>query len=275
MRIAGVNQALQSVSSIAGPALGALLITSLNMTVVMLLDVAGAIIACTALAFVAIPDPVRTEEKRKPGIWHEMVEGWKEVQKHRGLPWLMIISVAVTFFLMPVAVLFPLMTVTHFGGDTFQMSLVEIVWGAGTLLGGLILGVWKIKIRRVGLINSSYLALGSYILISGLLPSDAFVLFVCLTISGGLAGSFYSGPFTSVLQTFIDHTALGRVFSLFGSLSLLPSMIGILLTGYIADTIGVSNAFWISGCIILSLGVISFFIPSVMKLEKRSGEDRF
>ena len=52
-------------------------------------------------------------------------------------------------------------------------------------------------------------------------------------------------------------------------------MIGILLTGYIADTIGVSNAFWISGCIILSLGVISFFIPSVMKLEKRSGEVRF
>ena len=127
----------------------------------------------------------------------------------RDRPWLMIISVAVTFFLMPVAVLFPLMTVTHFGGDTFQMSLVEIVWGAGTLLGGLILGVWKIKIRRVGLINSSYLALGSYILISGLLPSDAFVLFVCLTIIGGLAGSFYSGPFTSVLQTFIDHTALG------------------------------------------------------------------
>jgi len=29
----------------------------------MVLDVAGAIIACTALAFVAIPDPVRTEVK--------------------------------------------------------------------------------------------------------------------------------------------------------------------------------------------------------------------
>ena len=136
-----------------------------------------------------------------------MVEGWEEVQKHRGSPWLMIISVAVTFFLMPVAVLFPLMTVTHFGGDTFQMSLVEIVWGAGTLLGGLILGVWKLK-DPAGWADqySSYSwPLGSYILISGLLPSDAFVLFVCLTIIGGLAGSFYSGPFTSVLQTFIDR----------------------------------------------------------------------
>ena len=146
MRIAGVNQALQSVSAIAGPALGALMITSLNMTTVMLFDVVGAIIACTTLAFVVIPDPVRNEETHKPGILHEMYEGWKEVQKHPGLPWLMTISVAVTFFLMPVAVLFPLMTVTHFGGGTFQMSLVEIVWGTGMLVGGLILGIWKMKI---------------------------------------------------------------------------------------------------------------------------------
>lgn len=82
MRIAGVNQALQSVSAIAGPALGALMITSLNMTTVMLFDVVGAIIACTTLAFVVIPDPVRNEETHKPGILHEMYEGWKEVQKH-------------------------------------------------------------------------------------------------------------------------------------------------------------------------------------------------
>lgn len=49
----------------------------------------------------------------------------------------MTISVAVTFFLMPVAVLFPLMTVTHFGGGTFQMSLVEIVWGIWYAGGGI------------------------------------------------------------------------------------------------------------------------------------------
>ena len=268
MRIAGVNQALQSVSAIAGPALGALMITSLNMTTVMLFDVVGAIIACTTLAFVVIPDPVRNEETHKPGILHEMYEGWKEVQKHPGLPWLMTISVAVTFFLMPVAVLFPLMTVTHFGGGTFQMSLVEIVWGTGMLVGGLILGIWKMKIRKVLLINCSYLALGVYILVSGLLSSDAFVVFVCLTSIGGFSAPFYNGPFTSILQSYIEHSALGRVFALFGSLSLLPSMVGILLTGYIADTVGVTNAFLISGILILLLGICSFFLPSVMRLEK-------
>lgn len=269
MRIAGVNQALQSVSAIAGPALGALMITSLNMTMVMLVDVIGAAIACTTLLFVVIPDPKRTGEQQKTVILHEMYEGWKEVEKHPGLPVLMIISVVVTFFLMPAAVLFPLITVTHFAGGTFEMSLVEIVWGTGMLIGGMILGIWKIRIRRVILINASYLALGLYLLVSGLLPPDGFMIFVCLTVFGGISTPFYSSPFTSILQSHIDHKALGRVFALFGSLSLLPSMIGILTTGYIADTIGVSNAFLISGCLITTLGFVSFFVPSVMKIEKK------
>lgn len=269
MRIAGINQALQSVSAIAGPALGALMITSLNMTMVMLVDVIGAAIACITLLFVFIPDPERSGVVEKRSILHEMHEGWKEVQKHKGMPWLMMISVLVTFFLMPVAVLFPLMTVTHFGGGTFEMSLVETVWGAGMLAGGMILGFWKIKVRKVLLINCSYLVLGTYVLVAGLLPSDAFVVFVSLTVFGGISAIFYNSPFTSLLQTYIEHSALGRVFSLFGSLSLLPSLVGILATGYIADNIGVSNAFLISGVIIFVLGMLSFLIPSVMKLEKR------
>lgn len=269
MRIAGVNQALQSVSAIAGPALGALMISSLNMTAVMLVDVVGAVIACTALLFVFIPDPERDAKAEKRSVFHEMQEGWKEVEKHKGLPWLMMISVVVTFFLMPVAVLFPLLTVTHFDGGTFEMSLVEVMWGSGMLIGGLIMGFWKFKVRKVLLINCSYLALGAYILVSGLLPPEAFYVFVCLTIIGGISTPFYSGPFTTLLQTYVEHSALGRVFSLFGSLSLLPSMVGILTTGYIADHIGVSNAFLISGIVMFLMGVVSFFIPSVMGLEKR------
>lgn len=271
MRIAGVNQALQSVSNIAGPALGALFITTLDMTAVMLVDVLGAFIACVALLFVVIPDPVNTVPEKERSVIGEMREGLTEVRKHRGLPSLMAISVLVTFFLMPAAVLFPLMTVTHFGGSTYQMSLVEIVWGSGMLLGGIIIGIWKIKLRKVILINSSYLMLGIYFLVSGILPSDKFAWFAVITIIGGLSTPFYSSPFTTLLQTYINHSALGRVFSLFGSLSLLPSMIGILATGFIADWIGVSNAFVIAGIVIFVLGVVSFFIPSIMNLEKKKG----
>ncbi len=53
-RIAGVNQSLESASSIAGPALGALLLAFAELSDILLLDVAGALIACGSLAFVRI-----------------------------------------------------------------------------------------------------------------------------------------------------------------------------------------------------------------------------
>lgn len=99
MRISGVNQAIQSVCSIAGPALGALFITSFNMTVVMLLDVAGALIACTALLFVVIPDPVVTDKIVKKSVLREMKAGVQEVRQHKGLGELMGISSIGYFYL--------------------------------------------------------------------------------------------------------------------------------------------------------------------------------
>ena len=42
LRVAGINQAIQSISTIAGPALAALLISMLDMTYVLLFDVIGA-----------------------------------------------------------------------------------------------------------------------------------------------------------------------------------------------------------------------------------------
>lgn len=57
LRIAGINQMIQSVSNIAGPALGALAISMLDMTYVLILDVVGAHVACTSLLFVTIPNP--------------------------------------------------------------------------------------------------------------------------------------------------------------------------------------------------------------------------
>jgi len=49
MRIAGINQAIQSICNIGGPALGAILLLAFDMSLVMLLDVLGAIIACTTI----------------------------------------------------------------------------------------------------------------------------------------------------------------------------------------------------------------------------------
>jgi DHA3 family macrolide efflux protein-like MFS transporter len=73
----------------------------------------------------------------------------------------------------------------------------------------------------------------------------------------------YSGVFIVVLQTTIEPEKLGRVFSIYGSITLLPAMLGLLQTGFVADRIGVPTAFVISGTVIVLLGIVSFFIPAI------------
>jgi len=270
MRISGINQVIQSVSVIAGPALAALMISILDMTWVLMCDVAGALFAVVTLLLVHIPNPPRKEDALTPHVLRELKEGLREIYSHPGLLWLFIIIVIAHFFIMPVAVLFPLMTINHFNGGTWQMSIVEVAWGLGMLAGGALLGIKKIKISEIRIINSTFLVLGLTFLFSGLLPDTGFWFFAGLTLIGGITMAVYSASFMVVIQTTVDTAVMGRVFSIYGSLTLLPSMIGLLQTGFIADSIGVSNAFIISGSAITILGFSAFFIPA---LRAMAGED--
>lgn len=117
-RIAGVNQIIASLSSIAGPALGALLINLTSIGNILLLDVAGAAIACISLLCVRIPNPAR-DTTRKPDLWREFREGFSAMHAIPGMGWFFTLAIVVWFFIMPVGVMFPLMTLQHFGGGAF------------------------------------------------------------------------------------------------------------------------------------------------------------
>lgn len=272
MRISGINQVIQSLSVIAGPALAALMISVLNMTWVLLFDVVGAIIAIVSLLMVHIPNPPKKDDAPAPHLFREMLEGLRVIYTHKGLLWVFIIIVLAYFFIMPVAALFPLMTINHFGGGTYQMSMVEVAWGLGMLAGGALLGIKRFRISEITMINATFIVLGLTFAFSGVLPVSGFWIFAGLTLIGGVSMSLYSGAFMVVMQTNIDPGMLGRVLSLYGSITLLPAMIGLLQTGFIADSIGVTNAFLISGSLITLLGISSFFIPAIRAMMKKPAQ---
>lgn len=274
LRIGGINQVIQSVSSIAGPALGALAIGLMDIGNVLLLDIGGAIIAISSLLLVRIPNPKRTGE-HQPGIKQVLRDlrlGIRAVTSDKGISWLFLFSVLATFCIMPVAVLFPLLTLEHFNGGKFEMSLIEVVWGIGMLVGGGLLGIFKPTMNKVIIINAMHILLGASLAVSGVLPVTGFIFFVALTVLGGVAASIYNASFTTILQEKIDAAMLGRVFSMYFSIALLPSMIGLLSTGFLADTIGIALTFVILGSVISIIGIVSFFVPELMKLGFKVGE---
>lgn len=266
-RIAGINQIIASVSQIAGPALGAMMITIWDIEYVLIFDVAGALIAVSSLFFVNIPNPEKTENSERHFL-KEMKEGAMVVLRNKGLSLVFLYSIIILFFIIPISVLFPLMTIDYFNGTGFQAGIIEAIWSVGALAGGAVMGAKVYKVNRVGLINWSYILLGAAFMASGMLSPNGFVWFAVLTGISGIAGAVYNSAFTGLVQNKIDPAALGRVFSTFYAVALIPSMIGLIGIGFIADTIGLNTSFIISGLVIILTGVIAFFTKPAMKLDR-------
>ena len=91
-----------------------------------------------------------------------------------------------------------------------------------------------------------------------------------LTCIEGIAGGIFNASFVAVVQTRIDAGVLGRVMSLYYSFGLLPSAIGLLGTGFLAEQVGLTTTFVIAGLVICTLGLTAFCIPSVMRLDRQS-----
>ena len=133
------------------------------------------------------------------------------------------------------------------------------------------MGMRHYRVSRILLINLMYLLVGVSFLLSGLLPPSGFICFTLLTAAAGISSSVFNASFVSLIQSRINAGVLGRVMSLYYSFGLLPSAIGLLGTGFLADEVGITRTFVLAGAIICLLGLAAFCIPSVMRLDNGSG----
>lgn len=266
---AGLNQGLQSAATLAGPALGAVLLAVWPMSSLIMLDVVGAVVASLALLAVRIPQP--PEETRGAGrgsFFAEMVAGFRVLAGTRGLLLLTLASALMVFIFLPIGAFFPLMVNRHFGGGAWHLGIVQIAYGAGMLIGAAVLGVWGGTRRKVITINAASVAEGAMIVAMGLLPSHLFALFAAASFVLGAAGPFFHGPFTALIQSRIEPGMLGRVFSFISTLMLLATPLGLLGAGPAAEAVGLPVWFAVAGTAIALIGVACFFVPAIMRLEE-------
>lgn len=267
VRVAGVNEVIQSIALISGPALGAFVLLNYGMSIVMMLDVVGASIACVALLFVHVVSP---KIKRKPtdSVVKDMLGGGAVILKNRSMSWLLFTEIIARFFIFPVIAVTPLVTLNYYQGTAYQVSLVEIVFGIGLLLGGGLLAIVNQRYRKISLAIIGYVVLGVVLIVCGVLPSSYFTLFAILTVLQGIAVPLYEGSITALIQTQFDIKYLGRVFGIVGSVCQIPAIIGLVFTAQLADKLGVQNVYVAGGMALCFCAVLVICIPSVRNLEK-------
>ena len=268
-RCAGYSQSLQSVSYILSPAAAAFLYSVWELNAIIVIDVLGAVIACITVALVRVPKLSLEEQSLEKNFIKEMKEGFVVLKENKGLFALLLIGTLYMFVYMPINALYPLISMEYFEGTPMHVSITEIAYASGMLVGGLLLGLFSNFKKRIILITASIFMMGASLTISGLLPTSGFVIFVVCCAIMGFSVPFYSGVQTALFQEKIKPEYLGRVFSLTGSIMSLAMPVGLILSGIFADRIGVNNWFLISGILIVGIAIVCPLIPVVKSLDDK------
>lgn len=266
VKIAGISQAIFSISNILGPIFAGILFAVLNMYQIILLDVIGAIMAVTSLLFVKIPN-VKSMSNEKPRVFHEMMEGLKDIKANKLLFTLTIYIAIVIIIYMPVGALFPLMTNNYFKLDAVHASIVETFFAVGMLVGGLCLSIWGGFKKKQYTILVSTIIFGIALTATGLLNTNGYVFFVIFSAILGLMVPFFSGMYDAIIQINIKPEMLGRVFAFVTSIMLLGTPIGLIICAPIAEIVGIQNWFLISGILIVVISLLMFNVRIIREEE--------
>ena len=277
-RVAGLNQTLNGIMSIASPPLGALLMSVLPLQYVLAVDVGTALPAILPLLFIHIPQPQRRTddngaETSKPSLWQDVRAGLRYVWNWPGLFAVLVMATVINFLVNPGFSLMPLLVTDHFRGGAMQLAWMESSWGIGAVLGGLLLSVWGGFRRRVLTSLLGLAAMGIGILTLGLTPSSALWLALAALFLAGVMEPIVNGPLFAVIQSQVTPDMQGRVFTLMQSAAMAMSPLGMAIAGPVADWLGVRSWFVVGGAACALMGISALFVPAIMHLEdNRAGQ---
>ncbi len=272
-RVAGMNSTMMGVLSVVAPPLGALLLELLPLHGIMAIDVITALLAIVPLLFVGIPQPAPRPAASggATSLWAGVREGLTYVRAWPGLFRIMLMAALLNFMLAPAGTLQPILVTKHFGGGALQLGWSNSAWGAGVILGGLVLSLWGGFRRRVITSLAGLVGLGLGAGMVGLASAHLFAVGLAGLFVMGFMNPIVNGPLMATVQAKVAPEMQGRVFTIMQALAGAMMPLSMAIAGPVADALGVQVWFLIGGLTCIAMGIGALFVPSIMNLEAHAG----
>jgi MFS transporter, DHA3 family, macrolide efflux protein len=273
-RANGLNQTLQGIISIASPPLGAFLMEMLPMQSVLAVDIGTAVAAIGCMIVLVIPQPVRTTLSIKPSFITDMIQGFSYLWSKRGLTILLGLVAVLNFFGMPPFALLPMLVKQTLGGDVLKLGWLNMMFGVGMILGGVLLGIWGGFKKRVITSLAGIMFLGAATIGLGFTSERLYYFALVVNLLMGLGMAVANAPFMAIFNSAVSKDMQGRIFSLMGSITGLMMPLGLAFTGPTADAIGIRSIYFICGAAVLIITPLGLFSRQVMNIESQPPEKR-
>ncbi len=259
MRVNGIFGTIQSAMALLAPAAAGAVFGLFGIVPVFFIDVVTAAIGIGILVFVTVPTLASITEK-STSYRTDLVEGMRYIWHHAIVRWLLLVFAII--FLLTVAPSFvtPLLIAREYGSDVFLVTLLEIFFSVGMLLGGILVSTLLAKRSRMGLLIVSTFGFGVFAIGLGLSPN--LWIFYGFMFAIGLFVPLFSTPIMTLIQETVPADKHGRVFSYVGIVMALATPVGMSIFGPLADVISVQLLLVMAGAATVLVMIVAILVPS-------------
>ena len=251
-RIQGINQSISSVLYMLAPAVGGMVLGLMDISWTFLLDVVTATVALAVFIFIKVDSIKRA--KRDVPVVHAMFEGLRYTFSNPVLRSLIIYYSFAFFLLTPAAILTPLLVERSFGPEVWRLTVNEVSWTVGNLVGGILVSLRGHFNDKVKAIAISLVALGVGFALLGLAPF--FSLYLLIMTIVGIFMPILTTAETVMIQKITPANKMGRVFSIVQVLSGSTIPLGMLFYGPLADIVSIESLLIVSGVLMALVGLL-------------------
>jgi DHA3 family macrolide efflux protein-like MFS transporter len=249
-RVNGINSSIQSLVILVSPMLSGVMLTVAAIEAVFFVDVVTAAVAVSIMIlFLHVPAHGKALQDQKLNYLGDMYEGIKYIKNHNFIKTLFIFCAVYFILIAPLAFLTPLQVARSFGNDVWRLTIIEVVYALGMMLGGLIMASWgglKNKLHTM-VLSTFVIAVSTFVL--GLI--HVFWIYTFMMGIIGLVLPAFNTPFTVLLQQKVEADFLGRVFGVLTMIS--SSIMPLAMIGYgpVADFIKIEWLLLVTGLLML------------------------
>ena len=268
INVNGINSTISSALSLLAPVAAAGVYSLFSITAILFVDVATALIGVAMLAFVKVPTLDRVASEDKPSYFADLKDGIKYIFTHPLVRWVLVIFGLVFLLIVAPSNLSPLMVARTFGSEIWMLTVLELAFGVGMLIGGAVMATFGAKLNRVYTILGTSALFG--LLAVGLGFSTNLIVFYILFFIVGLAVPPFSTSAMTLLQETVEPERQGRVFGFVGIVMAVAMPLGMAILGPLADIVSVEILLIITGAMTVLVAAMAWFAPSAKAALKAS-----
>lgn len=270
-RMNGINFLFTGFMHIIGPVIASMLLAFIPIELLLWIDPLTFLLALFPLILITIPSIKEEETKAKEfSFIEDFKDGLRTLRLIPAVFLMLLISMFINFLWRPYGILLSYFIKFDHAGTVSDLALVMALMNVGMFLGALLTSIKKEWKHSTSFYFGGEVFLMIMYAIIAITPHGFFIMMGIAAAFLGFIVPILNTIYLTIMQLKVPLDKMGRISSIDWMISTVISPIATIITGPLAELLGVRNLFLFSAIIGITIALIFWWIAHLKLTKKKN-----